>query len=137
MRIMLAVLLAPIAVPVCFRMILPFYIKGSVTEQSVPLLPDYQGMMLYLSYLVTLLIGLPAWSFIRRRWRVTIFRSSACGVLFGLAAASMYLSQLTWPAGLLLWTGGLGGGLTAMLFVLIAGKQPNPSAPDRSLNSVG
>src|SRR5262245_52162195 len=108
-RIMLAVLIAPVAVPLSFRFILPFYIKGSVTE-SVPLLPGYQGMMYYLGLLVTIFVGLPAWSFIRRRLRVTVARASACGALSGLVAASINVSQLKWPLGLLLWTGALGGG---------------------------
>ena len=60
------------------------------------------------------------------RWKVTIPRAIIFGVLVGLAAATMYLQQVSWPPGVLLWTGGLGGGATAMVFVFIAGKQPNP-----------
>src|SRR5262244_3084124 len=102
---MLAVLLAPVAMPICFRMVLSFYVKEPV-ERSAPLLPGYERMLMYLSLLVTIFIGLPTWLFVRRRCKVTTPRAIIFGVLVGLAAATMYLQQVSWAPGVLLWTGG-------------------------------
>ena len=133
MRVVAATLLAPLVVPVCFRAVLPFYVQGPVGT-AAPLLPGMLGVILWAAYLVTLLVGVPAWVAINSSRRLGLATTILCGA--GLGAFAGLAAQLAtvqeWPLGLLLWSGGLGGGLAAGIFQLIAGPLPNLVLPANS-----
>ena len=133
MRIVAATLLAPLVVPACFRAVLPFYVQGPV-DVAAPLLPGMLGVILWAAYLVTLLVGVPAWVAISSSRRLGLATTILCGA--GLGALAGLAAQLTtvpgWPLGLLLWSGGLGGGLAAGIFQLVAGPLPNRVLPANS-----
>lgn len=129
LRVTLAILLAPAMVPLCFRAVLLFYVQGPV-ERAAPLLPSMLGVIWFLAYLVTAAVGVPSWWLLNRFTKLTTPLVALIGVAVGIlvGAAAFYTTVPEWPRGLLLWSGGLGGGTTAALFQAIAGR---PRLPDR------
>lgn len=123
LRITLAILLAPAMVPLCFRMLLPFYVTGPF-ERAAPLLPGMLGVILYAAYLVTLLLGVPLWWLCNQFTTPTALLAALVGWAVGvcLGAAAFFTTVPEWPITLLLWSGGLGGCTTAALFQLLAGR---------------
>ncbi len=130
MRIVAATLVAPLVVPACFRVVLPYYVQGS-PEVAAPLLPGMLGVILWAAYLVTLFVGVPAWVAVSSSRRPALRTTVLCGVGLGLAAglAARITTVQDWPVGLLLWSGGLGGGLAAAIFQLVAGPLPTNVVP--------
>jgi hypothetical protein len=123
MRVALAVLFAPLAVPAAFRVVLGFYVHRPVAE-AAPLLPGWLGVILYLAYIVTIVIALPIWLYLHRRGKTPTGLVTAAGLALGLLAGAAFVPQTPeWPVGLLLWSGALGGGITALVFHVIARGQ--------------
>lgn len=136
MRITAATLLAPLVVPACFRAVLPYYVQGS-PEGAAPLLPGMLGVITFAAYLVTLLVGVPAWVAVNTFRRLTLAETTSLGA--GLGVAVGLVARLTtvpeWPLGLLLWSGGIGGALAAAVFQVVAGPLPDRVSNHRQTNA--
>ena len=122
MRTIIAGLVAAMAVPVSFRIVLGFYVQGPV-DVAAPLLPGTLAIIAMQAYLVTFVIAVPMWEFAARRRKATALVAVATGTGLGLLTGVLSRTMvLEWPAGLLLWSGGTGGTLAGFLFHLIAGR---------------
>ena len=94
MRIALATLLAPIAVPLWFRLVLGFYVHRPVS-QAAPLLPWILAGILFTSYLVTVFVGLPVWTFLTRQGKTSAPLAATVGTALGLLIGAVFLCLLT------------------------------------------
>jgi hypothetical protein len=95
------------------------------------------GVITFAAYLVTLLVGVPAWVAVNTFRRLTLAETTSLGA--GLGVAVGLVARLTtvpeWPLGLLLWSGGIGGALAAAVFQVVAGPLPDRVSNHRQTNA--
>ncbi len=123
-----AVVVAPWAVPLVYGSVLAVY-AGRDPFDAEPLLPGHLAAVLVVAYEVTLVVALPLWLLLARRWRISYQIAALSGLALGVSTALVFARLRTdYRLGFLLWTGGLGGVLAAVIFRAVVGTQKQATA---------
>ena len=120
-RYIVAVAVAPWAVPLAYASVLAAY-TGRDPFDAEPLLPGHLAAVLVVAYQVTVLVALPLWLVLARRWKISYQIAAVSGLALGVLAAFVFARlREDYRLGFLLWTGGLGGLLAAVIFRAVIG----------------
>lgn len=130
-RYVTAVAVAPWAIPLAYALVLAAY-TGRDPFDAEPLLPGHLAAVLIVAYEVTLLVGLPLWLVLARRWRISYQTAALSGLVLGISTAIVFgMLREDYLIGFLLTTGGLGGMMAAVIFRAIVGSQTEATIAGR------
>ena len=122
-RYVTAVAVAPWAVPLAYASVLATY-AGRDPFDAEPLLPGHLAAVLVVAYEVTVLVALPLWLLLARRWKMSYQVAALSGLALGVSTALVFTRlQEDYRVGFLLWTGALGGVVAALIFRVVVGVQ--------------
>jgi hypothetical protein len=122
-RYVIAVATAPWAVPLAYALVLGVHV-GRDPFEAEPLLPGHLAAVVMMAYWVTVLVALPLWLVLSRRWTISYQIAALSGLMLGVSTALVGGKlQGGYPIWFLLSTSGIGGVLAAIIFRAIIGSQ--------------